>query len=92
MRVFALFTLAGLAFSILVGVIEEFLERRGEQRWQENTSNAIRSVSRHRLRSIGYLVAVRALFHVRLFLGFLIAICGITLLLKIGRSFVAWWF
>ncbi len=81
-----------LAFSIFVGVIEEFLERREQQPWQENTSNIIRLMSRHRLRSIRYLVSARARFHVQLFLGFLIAIYGITLLLKSGRSFVAGWF
>jgi hypothetical protein len=92
MRAFALFTLAALVFSILVGVLEAFLERRDPQPWRENTSNVIRPMSRHRLRSIRYLVSARALFHVKLFLGFLIAIYGITLLLKIGRSFVAGWF
>ncbi len=92
MRAFALFTLAALAFSILVGVIEAFLERREQQPRRENTSNIIRPMSRHRLRSIPYLVSARARFHVKLFLGFLIAIYGITLLLKIGRSLVAGWF
>ncbi len=90
MRTFALFTLAALAFSILVGVIEAFVERRDQQRWRENTSNVILPMSRHR--SIRYLVSARARFHVQLFLGFLIAIYAITLLLKIGRSFVAGWF
>ncbi len=92
MRAFALFTLAALAFSILVGVIEAFWERRDQQPWRENTSNIIHPMSRHRLRSIRYLVSTRARFHVQLFLGFLIAIYGITLLLRIGRSLVAGWF
>jgi len=38
MRAFALFTLAALAFSILVGVIEAFWERREQQPWRENTN------------------------------------------------------
>jgi hypothetical protein len=92
MRAFALFTLAALAFSILVGVIEAFWERRDQQPWRENPSNIIRPLSRHRLRSMRYLVSARARFHVQLFLGFLIAIYGIALLLKIGRSLVAGWF
>jgi len=92
MRAFALFTLAALAFSVLVGVIEAFLERREPQPWRENTSNIIHPMSRHRLRNMRYLVSARARFHVQLFLGFLIAIYGITLLLKIGRSFLAGWF
>ncbi len=92
MRAFALFTLAALAFSILVGVLEAFLERGDQQPWRENTSNIIRPMSGHRLMSIRYLVSARARFHVQLFLGFLIAIYGITLLLKIGRSLVAGWF
>ncbi len=89
MRTFALFTLAALDFSILVGVIEAFWERRDQQPWRENTSNILRPMSRHGLSSIRYLVSARARFHVQLFLGFLIAIYGITLLLKIVRSLVA---
>ncbi len=66
MRAFALFTLAALAVSILVGVIEAFWERRDQQPWRENPSNIIHPMSRHRLRSIRYLMSLAEVINERI--------------------------
>jgi hypothetical protein len=92
MRTLALFAFAALAFSILAGVIEVLSERRARRRLQKKTSNVLHPLVRRRFRSVRHPLSARALYHVGLFFGFLLATYVGTLLLKIVHSFVAEWF
>ncbi len=95
MRTLALFAFAALAFSSLAGVIEvlwERRERRERRRLVEKASIVLHPLARYRFHSVRYPLSARALYHVGLFLGFLLVTYVGTLLLKIVHSFVANWF
>ena len=92
MRTLALFALAALAFSILAGVVERGWRRRDRRTLQQKTAIVLHPLARHRFRSVRYPFSERVLYHVGLFVGFLIATYVGTVLLKIVHSFVADWF
>ena len=92
MRVFALFVLAAVAFSLLAGAIEALWERLERRQLETKASNVVAPVGQRWLRSVRDPLSSRALFHARLFVGFLFAAMIVTLLLKVGHTVVAWWF
>ena len=92
MRTWALFTLAALAFSVLAGAIEALWERRAQRRLQEKSSTVLHPLTRPRLRSVRHPLSERALHHVGLFFGFLLAAYVGSLLLRIVHNLVGHWF
>jgi hypothetical protein len=91
MRTLALFAFAALAFSILAGVIEAVWIRRARGRLLEEakTRTVLHPLTRHRLRRLRDPLSWRVLYHVKLWLAFLLATYVGMLLLKTVRSFVA---
>ncbi len=92
MRTLAIFAFAAIAFSSLAGAIEALWARRERRSLREKSTVALHPLTRHRLRSVRYSPFARALYHVRLFVGFLLVTCVGALLLRTMYSFVAYWF
>jgi hypothetical protein len=91
MRTSALFILAALVFSILAGTIEASWARRERRQFKEK-STVLHPLARSRFRSVRYPFPARAVHHVALFFGFLLATYVAILVLKTVHSFVAHWF
>ncbi len=92
MRTLAIFAFAALAFSSLAGAIEALWARRERRSLREKSTVALHPLTRHRLRSVRYSQFARALYHVGLFVGFLLVTYVGMLLLETIHSFVAHWF
>ena len=92
MRTLAIFAFAALAFSSLAGPIEALWARRERRALRDKSTVVLHPLTRHRLRSIRYPPFARVLYHVGLFVGFLLATYVGMLLLKPVYSFVAQWF
>jgi hypothetical protein len=88
----ALFAVAALTFSILAGVIEGLGARRRRRRLQGKSSPVLHPLARHGLRRVRHPLSRRALHHVGLFFGFLLATYLGVLLLRVVHGVVARWF
>jgi len=92
MSTLVLFVLGALVFSILAGAIEAFWARRERRALREKSTVVLHPLTRHGLRRVRHPLSSRALHHVELFFGFLLATYVGMLLLKAVSSFVAQWF
>lgn len=92
MRTSALFILAALVFSILAGTIEASWARRERRQFKKRNRPYSIPLARSRFRSVRYPFSARAVHHVALFFGFLLATYVGILVLKTVHSFVAHWF
>jgi hypothetical protein len=89
MRTWTLFALAALAFSTLAGAIEALLARRAQQRLQEKSSIVLHRLAQPRFRNVRNPLVTRALQHVGLFFGFLLATYVGWLVLRIVHNVVS---
>ncbi len=92
MSTLVLFVLGALAFSILAGAIEAFGARRERRSLRDKPTIVLYPLTRHRLRRVRYPLLTRALYHVSLFVRFLLVTYVGIFLLKTMFSFVAHWF
>lgn len=92
MRTSVLFVLSALAFSILAGALEAFWARRAQRSLREESTVVLHPLTRHGLRRVRQSPFTRALYHLGLFVGFLLVTYVGVIVLKVSYRVLASWF